>query len=131
MFMDLDHFKRINDTFGHQTGDEVLRFAARLLKKSARQTDILARYGGEEFVVLLPGVDSKPACALATRLLAAFRQQAHALQSGERMPVTVSAGIATQGEGKEYEKEPDLLAAADQALYLAKSGGRNQFVLSP
>ncbi len=131
MFLDIDHFKRINDTFGHQAGDEVLRFAATLLKKSARQTDVLARYGGEEFVILLPGVGSKPTCALATRLLAAFRHQAHALQGGERMPVTISVGIATQGEDKEYEKKEDLLAAADKALYLAKSDGRDQFVLAP
>ncbi len=130
MFIDLDHFKRINDTFGHQAGDEVLRFAARLLKKSARQTDILARYGGEEFVVLLPGVGSKGTCTLAPRLLATFRE-AHVLRHGERIPVTISVGIATQGEDKEYEKEQDLLAAADKALYLAKSGGRDRFVLSP
>lgn len=106
-----------------------MRFAARLLKKGARQTDILARYGGEEFVVLLPGVGSKGACALAPRLLAMFRQ-AHVLRHGERVPVTISVGIATHGEGKEYEKEQDLLAAADKALYLAKSGGRDRFVLS-
>jgi diguanylate cyclase (GGDEF)-like protein len=124
---DLDHFKRVNDTFGHLAGDAVLRQAARRLLGSVRPYDAVGRYGGEEFLIVLPGCDSDSALSLAERLrlgIAAERIEAN----GALIQVTVSLGAAIS----EGEPEPDavaLLRAADAALYEAKRAGRNRVQL--
>lgn len=124
-FVDLDHFKSVNDEYGHQAGDEILRRSAGLLEKTMRDTDIVARYGGEEFVVLLPGSDSAAGHTAATRVLEAFRRTVMQVSTGEQLQVSVSIGIATIGEGIDFENDQDLVRAADQAVYSAKNNGRN------
>jgi len=125
-FIDLDHFKRVNDELGHQAGDEVLRGAGRLLLQITRSSDLVARYGGEEFVVLYPGVGISAAKRSAERLVDAFRETSHRLSSGDAINVTVSIGIAVQGEGYDFESVEDFVKAADGAVYRAKNEGRNR-----
>lgn len=123
VFADADHFKTINDTFGHPVGDEVLRRIASALSEEARRSDVVARYGGEEFVMLLEGTDAAGAAELAERA----RQRIEALEIGGdfgRLRVTVSLGIcAFPALASDRE---DLLARADRALYEAKRRGRNR-----
>lgn len=118
LMLDVDHFKRYNDTYGHLAGDEVLKTVARLLGETARDSDFVARYGGEEFVIILPYMDGDSACAAAER----FR---HALENAPwpKQPVTASFGLATLSEMVFIPA--DLLVQADQALYQSKSRGRN------
>nr|WP_246316185.1 GGDEF domain-containing protein [Kineococcus aurantiacus] len=118
--VDLDHFKAVNDTHGHQAGDEVLRTAAAGLVAAAREGDLVARYGGEEFAVLLPRTGPAEARAVAERLRAA-------VAAGTRPRVTCSVGVAT---GDADAAAADVLAAADRALYAAKAGGRDRCVLA-
>ncbi|MBI5366888.1 MAG: GGDEF domain-containing protein [Planctomycetes bacterium] len=124
---DVDHFKRFNDTYGHQEGNRVLAALAGVLKSSVRRGDIVVRYGGEEFVALLYGVDLTEATAFAERV----RQQieSHSITSGGKEPlgpVTVSGGIATFPEDATEAKE--LIRVADANLYRAKAAGRNRIV---
>jgi len=119
---DVDHFKSINDTYGHTAGDKVLQLISRQVKKGTRDTDLLARYGGEEFVVILPETDSAGALRVAEKI----RQQVESSPfhfKGKRVQITISCGIASFSP----EAEPDdVFDAADRALYTAKEGGRNQ-----
>ncbi|MFN3261982.1 MAG: diguanylate cyclase [Pikeienuella sp.] len=120
---DVDHFKRFNDTYGHEAGDTVLKALAELLQKTFRQADVPCRFGGEEFVVVMPGCGEERAIERAEQLRAAVE----ALQlrhSGETLRVTISIGVATTGE--EASAIQDLLANADEALYAAKDAGRNR-----
>ena len=117
--VDLDHFKQVNDVHGHQVGDEVLVRAAAALRSAARVTDHVARYGGEEFVVLLPGADGAEALAVAERL-----RHAVASSSGP-VPTTCSIGVAVTG-GPTTSTSAGLVGAADEALYRAKSTGRDR-----
>ncbi len=126
LFLDLDHFKRVNDRFGHPTGDELLVKLANLLVKTIRTSDVVARYGGEEFVVLLPDTEEEGAMVLAETL-----RQAVAERLAARLPLTVSVGAATHYPGPSGEADPvrvaeRLVAAADEALYRAKREGRNR-----
>ncbi len=121
VLVDLDHFKRINDVYGHQVGDNVLRDVARLLRRRFRDMDIVARYGGEEFVVILPGTDLKAACEAALRAQIAL-EQTRFHYGGKEICLTASFGIAA---AQIPEDSADLIARADQALYAAKEGGRN------
>ena len=122
LMIDIDHFKKINDTYGHQAGDFVLRELARLLKSQLRARDIIARYGGEEFAILLPGVTFSQAIRVAERLRRTVEK--HLFKYGDReIPVTVSIGVAPMREGLD---ETSLVEKADKALYLAKRSGRNQ-----
>ncbi|MQP76150.1 diguanylate cyclase [Stenotrophomonas sp. MYb238] len=123
MLLDLDHFKRINDTRGHQAGDEVLHHTARTLQRNLRGRDwLLGRYGGEEFVLLLPGVGMEQALALAERLRAAL--EASPLdRDGGAIVITTSIGVAIADATPDLER---LLAHADAALYRAKAAGRNR-----
>ncbi|MDX1654528.1 MAG: GGDEF domain-containing protein [Candidatus Competibacteraceae bacterium] len=125
-FLDLDHFKQINDTLGHPAGDAVLTAVARLLADEARQTDLLARYGGEEFVILLPGTPQEGARGLLERLLARLRNQDLLTAPGGPVHVTASIGLATHLDGKRFNTVEALLQAADQALYTAKGTGRDR-----
>ena len=118
---DLDFFKHINDTFGHLTGDGVLREAAQIIRRILRKGDILGRYGGEEFIVMLNGADSAEARVIAERIRIAI--QATEILGDER-DVTVSLGIATYPEHAITVKE--LVEKADKALYAAKQTGRNK-----
>ncbi|MGV8988971.1 MAG: diguanylate cyclase [Cypionkella sp.] len=120
--IDLDHFKRINDTWGHPAGDEVLRMAARAMTENIRSTDRLFRMGGEEFCVVMSDASVEKAVEVAERL----RLSLHATKvpfENEEIRFTVSIGVAGFGDGATPE---DVIAAADAALYRAKSGGRNR-----
>ncbi len=121
--LDLDHFKRINDTHGHPAGDRVLRDFAQILQESVRGTDYAARYGGEEFVVVLPETEPAKAELLAERLRGAIAEHPISLEDGKPLNVTVSIGIASFPEHARSWKE--LLQAADTAMYEAKVKGRN------
>ncbi len=120
---DIDHFKRINDTYGHPFGDEVLRQVAKLFESVVRAVDLAARTGGEEFAILLEDADEQGAWKVAERLRTLVEELDVRCQ-GERVPVTISLGIAAFPEhGRSMEK---LVSCADQALYQAKRSGRNR-----
>jgi len=129
MLLDLDHFKRINDTYGHQTGDHVLREMGKTLRETARNTDYVARYGGEEFVVLLPHTDEAQAWILAERLRLKIAKKRFR-HDGRSFQVTSSIGMATLRPGS-LKARADLVKEADKALYLAKANGRNMVFISP
>jgi diguanylate cyclase (GGDEF)-like protein len=120
VILDIDHFKQLNDTFGHQAGDEVLRRVARVLSEQCRTYDTAARYGGEEFAIILPACDEREAVATAERLRSAITGMKTVT------PLTVSAGVAT-GTGETADRNR-LIHAADHALYEAKRAGRNRVV---
>src|SRR6266487_1874253 len=119
---DLDHFKHINDTYGHLAGDAVLREAARRMRDAIRPYDSIGRYGGEEFLLVLSNCDTIGAAAIAERLLQAVRKDSIVLAEAT-VSVTLSAGVATSGVIQDPET---LVGAADAALYRAKRGGRNR-----
>jgi len=121
VMLDIDHFKAINDTFGHGVGDAILQEVAELLKAQARTLDTAGRWGGEEFLLLLPELPLENACEVAERLRTLIG--AHTFAHGE--PLTVSLGVA---EFAPQETLPALLARADRALYDAKTRGRNRVV---
>lgn len=123
ILMDVDHFKRFNDTFGHQMGDEVLKRVAQILLEQARQTDLVARYGGEEFAIVLPFTDLSEAEGVAER----FRQAIEKAE-WEQGAVTGSFGVAAYQPFMQNRQE--LIEAADQALYQAKAAGRNRVCLA-
>ena len=119
---DLDNFKQVNDRFGHQAGDEVLRSFADILRETVRDIDVAARYGGEEFAILLPQTDIVGAEALAERLREAVESRALAESQGTAVTVTSSFGVASFPEAG---NGLGLFAAADEALYRAKRAGKN------
>ncbi len=129
MFVDLDHFKRVNDTYGHQAGDQVLQRAAHALVKGTRDDDIVARYGGEEFVIVMPGHGEKTAHIVADRLVNAFRDMTHVVNDDKEINVTASIGLSIMGENESFESVEAMLEAADKALYVAKKNGRNRYVI--
>ncbi len=122
ILFDIDHFKSINDRFGHVTGDKVLIAIARLVNSKIRGGDVLARYGGEEFVIMLPDTQLDQALQRAEQLRGLIEMVATETLSGERVGVTVSLGVAQWQAG---ETLTDLLERADRALYGAKEAGRN------
>ena len=125
LVVDLDHFKSINDTYGHQGGDEVLRHFVQTATQCLRQQDVMGRLGGEEFAIFLPGVDAKGAQVVAERLRAAVASQPAALQQGSHA-LTISLGLTLCVPGD----TPDTaLHRADQAMYQAKERGRNRVEL--
>lgn len=126
LMIDIDHFKNINDTYGHPQGDVVLQELAGLLRRYGRQDDIIARYGGEEFVVALVETNEQGAALAAERIRRAVEN--HEFELGEqRVPITVSVGVAHFPGDASTKK--DLIAHADQALYAAKRAGRNRVCL--
>ncbi len=122
VMVDIDHFKQINDSFGHDSGDQVLRLVAATLDSMSRASDVVARIGGEEFLMILPDTDMASARLLAERIRLAIGERP-LLVEGQRIPVTVSLGVASAVG----EVNLDHLAQeADRAMYLAKRGGRNR-----
>jgi len=128
IMLDLDHFKLVNDTHGHQTGDHVLRNVSAVLQSSIRAEDTVARYGGEEFAILVPGVDLEHASAMAERIRSIVAGMT-VYCDDEAIQITVSAGIATHNP-KPYDSSEEFVAAADRALYEAKAQGRDRVVLA-
>ncbi len=127
IMFDIDHFKKVNDTYGHLAGDEILRSLAHLISAMVRTEDLLARYGGEEFVVLLRG-DQASAYAMAERLRKAVEKHAFSFY-GESIPVTISLGVHTLSENS--GSPLDLVMKADEYLYRAKNAGRNSTGCAP
>jgi diguanylate cyclase (GGDEF)-like protein len=125
LLIDLDDFKRINDQFGHQAGDAVLRRVAAILDSGARQVDLTARYGGEEFALLTPETDLLGASNLAERLRVALAAALIELPDGRSVRLTASFGVAVKAG---LDRPELLVAAADEALYEAKRAGKNRVV---
>lgn len=124
---DADHFKRVNDTHGHQAGDEALRCLARVLSDCVREADLPARLGGEEFVVLLPGAGRDSAAAVAERIRSGIRRKSLRCPSGDCFRLTVSLGVAVSPQAEDSLEQ--LIRRADAALYAAKNAGRNRVEL--
>ncbi|WP_421866594.1 GGDEF domain-containing protein [Motiliproteus sp.] len=127
ILMDLDKFKRINDTYGHAVGDEVLINFSQLLIKTSRAEDFVGRYGGEEFLMVLSGTDADTAMKVAHRLRNACHQQHVQLLNGEQLNYSTSAGVAALKPGETVEQ---MMKRVDDALYQAKGSGRNCIVLA-
>ncbi|WP_295951996.1 GGDEF domain-containing protein [Rhodoferax sp.] len=129
LILDIDHFKRVNDTHGHDAGDKVLVEVARRCAQYLRTTDLLARWGGEEFVVLLPNTPLEHARQLAERMREAVAFSAQLYAPSDAVRVTISVGAAGMAEGEPMTLDA-LVQAADHALYDAKRAGRNQVSLA-
>ena len=125
---DIDHFKNINDTHGHDAGDEVLVAVARILDGATRAEDTAARIGGEEFALLLPSTNRLGAAVLAESIRAAVEKRKFVLD-GRSVTVTISIGIASY-EAEQTDTIEGLLKIADQRLYLAKKNGRNRICVN-
>jgi two-component system cell cycle response regulator len=124
--LDVDHFKAVNDTFGHDAGDDVLKELANRIRQLTRNVDLNCRVGGEEFILVLPNTDSISAERIAERLRRAVAQRSFATTSATPIEVTISAGIASlNGADDSLAK---LLKRADVALYQAKKEGRNRVI---
>lgn len=127
VIMDIDYFKDVNDDYGHEAGDDVLKAVAQILVSGVRQGDIVARYGGEEFLIFLPMTDLSSAEILVERLRAAIEAHTHDVDHDE-LTVTASFGLA---QHEIHDSADRTIARADKALYKAKVGGRNRVALSP
>lgn len=124
--LDIDHFKRINDTYGHLAGDHVLRELSALMAANVRRQDVLARYGGEEFAIILPEVDEEGAKLVCEKLRSLTEAQSFTF-NGKQIAVTISLGIFTfRGQNETTEA---FIAAADAKLYAAKQAGRNRVMV--
>jgi diguanylate cyclase (GGDEF)-like protein len=128
LMIDVDHFKRVNDRFGHDAGDEALVWLGSHLRVQARATDLVGRLGGEEFVMLLPGTTAPEAAVLAERLRATVAAMPMSFAAHGDWPLTISVGVAPRTPGDTDVR--DLLRRADDAMYAAKRGGRNRVVLA-
>lgn len=128
MFLDLDHFKNINDTHGHLAGDAILRQVKKLAENCLRQQDVFGRYGGEEFCVLLPDTDLAGTQALAERMRKDVENFVLNLPDGQQLRITTSIGVSAIPEGQEAIVLDNLIEYADLALYQAKKQGRNRVV---
>lgn len=124
LMIDLDYFKSINDSYGHDKGDQILREIAKIIQQVCRETDMFFRYGGEEFLVILRNTNLQGAEIIAERLRQQIAATAIALKEGGAIRPTVSIGISSLQHGRK-EKAQDLFKRADMALYKAKSSGRN------
>ena len=123
LLCDIDYFKKVNDTYGHPFGDEVLREVAVVLKDSVRNIDLAARYGGEEFTVILPETAGEEARTVAQRIRAALEAEPFSPADGENVTVTISIGL-TEYDPK--EKLSTFIQRADLAMYRSKRSGRNK-----
>jgi diguanylate cyclase (GGDEF)-like protein len=127
VFVDLDRFREINDTYGQEAGDSVLLTTAKLIASVARDTDCVARYGGEEFVIVLPGLASPGAEIFCQRLIARLRSTLHPI-GGTMVTVTASVGLATQAPKTPFQRVSHLINAANRSVCAAKKSGRNRLV---
>ena len=131
MILDIDHFKPINDTYGHDIGDKVIQQIAGVISNSVRGIDLACRYGGEEFLVAMPDTDLKFASIVAERLRQEIGSHKVMLNSGrDEIGVTVSIGLASTEDGPKDDTGQKLIKRADEALYVAKTGGRNRVIQS-
>ncbi len=128
LIIDIDDFKKVNDGYGHDVGDRVLRLVAQTVRKSLRKIDLLFRYGGEEFVVLLPGAGSDSARRTAERIRGVVARVEHTAEDGRKVKVTISVGGCIYPEHAQNESQ--LFRAADKALYAAKEEGKNRVLFS-
>jgi diguanylate cyclase (GGDEF)-like protein len=129
MIFDIDLFKKINDTYGHQSGDLVLKAISEKATAMIRNTDLLARYGGEEFVVVMPQTKTQGAMIIAERLRESIEgMDIHV--DGQTIKITVSAGVATYAPQSEKLSIEEFIDKADKALYDAKNSGRNRVVIA-
>jgi diguanylate cyclase (GGDEF)-like protein len=128
ILLDIDHFKYVNDTYGHPAGDAVLTEAAQRIKSCIRPYDTLGRYGGEEFLIVLPTADGPGAACVAERIREAFESQPIVTER-HKIAITASLGIAASGGRNTFDAE-SLLQMADEALYRAKQTGRNRVELA-
>ncbi|PIU58487.1 MAG: GGDEF domain-containing protein, partial [Deltaproteobacteria bacterium CG07_land_8_20_14_0_80_38_7] len=126
LMIDIDLFKKVNDTYGHLAGDLALSHIAALIQRMVRNEDIVARYGGEEFSVILRGINLEGARGLAERIRNGVEENLMDFE-GKKIPITISLGIATLVQ-QNYASPEELISAADQCLYAAKEGGRNKCV---
>jgi diguanylate cyclase len=122
--LDIDHFKRLNDTFGHDAGDEALIHLVRVTKEALRPTDVIARFGGEEFVIILPETGIDEAVKVMTRVQRHLTKNFF-MHDNQRLLITFSAGVALRGMGEGAES---MISRADKALYQAKEAGRNRVI---
>nr|WP_051690052.1 GGDEF domain-containing protein [Pelobacter seleniigenes] len=127
LLIDIDHFKDINDTFGHDIGDEVLKGHVVMVQNKLRTSDMFGRWGGEEFIVMLPETDPGQATIVANRLLNYLAETPVHTDCGKQISLTVSIGMTVAGNFATLR--PDIIKTADKALYLAKNRGRNNIVL--
>ena len=130
VMLDIDHFKKVNDRYGHLTGDEVLEKIATLIRRNIRDTDIVGRYGGEEFIIILPHTNLSSAWGVAERLRSIIEKAEMKDTTGNAFVVTVSQGLSCWERGEDADS---LISCADEALYKAKEKGRNrvQILLGP
>ncbi|MDD5029638.1 MAG: GGDEF domain-containing protein, partial [Rhodoferax sp.] len=128
LMIDIDHFKRVNDEYGHLVGDQALRLVAGSLRSNLRSTDLCARYGGEEIIILMPGSELLQAQQVAERLREGVANASLVLPDGRVVQLRVSGGLAQWQPGTTLA---DLVRSADLALYEAKDSGRNRITLSP
>jgi two-component system, cell cycle response regulator len=124
IMIDIDHFKRFNDTYGHQCGDKVLKNVAATLKENCRQFDLAVRYGGEEMAVILPATDLAAAIVVAERIRSSI-ESLKVMNAGKELSVTVSVGVSQYDSVRDSETR-DIIERADKALYKAKQEGRNR-----
>jgi len=122
VLLDIDHFKRFNDNYGHLAGDNILRNAVQKIAQLLRKMDVFARYGGEEFIILLPEADLEQGVAVAEKLRVMLAGQAFTLDDGRQLGITASFGVSALGAGESLDQ---LIRQADEALYAAKHKGRN------
>lgn len=126
LLIDVDHFKQVNDRFGHQLGDDALKIVAAAIRQAVRAQDIIGRIGGEEFAVYLPGAPHEVASSVAERIRASVEASAIRAGDGADVPVTVSIGVAPTDRTDALDER---MRVADQHLYRAKHAGRNQVVM--
>jgi two-component system cell cycle response regulator len=127
MMLDIDHFKQINDNYGHPIGDQVLQEFAARFKNSVRAVDLIGRYGGEEMIILMPETEREIALQVAERLRSSIEEAPIQISNGA-INLTVSIGVAAKDE---YTTDLEtLIARADQAMYIAKHKGRNRVAMS-
>ena len=127
LMLDIDHFKKVNDTFGHDMGDFVLKHLTMICLDNIREVDFMGRWGGEEFVIIMPEVDAKGVLVVAEKLRKSIENQPVELQLDEKIPFTVSIGGALFKKSNPHWES--LYKEADTALYKAKEQGRNRFCM--